>query len=49
MQVDWLKKNLLKYSNLTMRLNMVHDLSTTKEISGKPGISLLGINRTSSY
>lgn len=32
-----------------MRLNMVHDLSTTKEIPVSQGASLLGINRTSIY
>ena len=47
MQVDWLKKNLLKFSDLTMRLNMVRDLSETKEIPIRQGAALLEVNRTS--
>ena len=49
MQVDWLKKNLKKLSDLTMRVNLVRNLSTTKELPVSTGAKLLGINRTSVY
>ena len=49
MQVDWLKKNLKKLSDLTTRVNLVRSLSTTKELPVSTGAKLLGINRTSVY
>ena len=49
MQVDWLKKNLKKLSDLTTRVNLVRNLSTTKELPVSAGAKLLGINRTSVY
>ena len=49
MQVDWLKKNLKKLSDLTTRVNLVRNLSTTKELPVSTGAKLLGINRTSVY
>ena len=49
MQVDWLKKNLKKLSDLTTRVNLVQNLSTTKELPVSTGAKLLGINRTSVY
>ena len=49
MQVDWLKKNLKKLSDLTTRVNLVRNLSTTKELLVSTGAKLLGINRTSVY
>ncbi len=49
MQVDWLKKNLKKLSDLTTRVNSVRNLSTTKELPVSTGAKLLGINRTSVY
>ena len=49
MQVDWLKKNLKKLSDLTTRVNLVRNLSTTKELPVSTGAQLLGINRTSVY
>ena len=49
MQVDWLKKNLKKLSDLTTRVNLVRNLSTTKEIPVSSGAKLLDINRTSVY
>ena len=49
MQVDWLKKNLKKLSDLTTRANLVRSLSTTKELPVSTGAKLLGINRTSVY
>ena len=49
MQVDWLKKNLKKLSDLTTRVNLVRNLSTTKELSVSTSAKLLGINRTSVY
>ena len=49
MQVDWLKKNLKKVSDLTTRVNLVRNLSTTKELSVSTSSKLLGINRTSVY
>ena len=49
MQVDWLKKNLKKLSDLTTRVNLVRNLSTTKELPVSTGAKLLGINRTSIY
>ncbi len=32
MQVDWLKKNLKKFVDLTTRVSLVKNLLTTKEI-----------------
>ena len=32
MQVEWLKKNLKKFVDLTTRVNLVRNLLTTKEI-----------------
>ena len=32
MQVEWLKKNLKKFVNLTTRVSLVQNLLTTKEI-----------------
>ena len=49
MQVDWLKKNLKKLSDLTTRVNLVRNLSTTKELPVSTSAKLLGINRTSVY
>ena len=49
MQVDWLKKNLKKHLDLTTRVNLVRNLSTTKELPVSTGAKLLGINRTSVY
>ena len=49
MQVDWLKKNLKKLSDLTTRVNLVRNLSTNKELPVSTGAKLLGINRTSVY
>ena len=49
MQVDWFKKNLKKLSDLTTRVNLVRNLSTTKELPDSTGAKLLGINRTSVY
>ena len=49
MQVDWLKKNLKKLSDLTTRVNLVRSLSTTKELPVSTGAKLLDINRTSVY
>ena len=49
MQVDWLKKNLKKLSDLTTRVNLVRNLSTTKEFPVSTGAKLLGINHTSIY
>ena len=49
MQVDWLKKNLKKLSDLTTRVNLVRNLSTTKELPVSTSVKLLGINRTSMY
>ena len=49
MQVDWLKKNLKKLWDLTTRVNLVRNLSTTKELPVSTGAKLLGINRTSVY
>ena len=49
MQVDWLKKNLKKLSDLTTRVNLVRNLSTTKELPVSTGAKLPGINRTSVY
>ena len=37
MQVDWLKKNLKKLSDLTTRVNLVRNLLTTKELSVSTG------------
>ena len=49
MQVAGSKKNLKKLSDLTMRVNLVRNLSTTKELPVSTGAKLLGINRTSVY
>ena len=49
MQVDWLKKNMKKLSDLTTRVNLVRNLSTNKELPVSTGAKLLGINRTSVY
>ena len=49
MQVDWLKKNLKKLSDLTTRVNLVRNLLTTKKLPASVGASLLDINRTSIY
>lgn len=49
MQVDWLKKNLEELSDMTTRVNLVRNLSTTKELPVSTGAKLLGINRTSVY
>ena len=49
MQVDWLKKNLKKHLDLTMRVNLVRSLLKTKEFPVKTGATLLGVNRTSVY
>ena len=53
MQVDWLKKNLKKLSDLTTRVNLVRNLSTTKVLTiciriillGEPVRCLLNLNR----
>ena len=42
MQVDWLKKNLKKLSDLTTRVNLVRNLSTTKVLTICIRIILLG-------
>lgn len=47
MQVDWLKKNLKKFADLTTRVCLVQNLLTTKEIPASVGARLLAINRTS--
>ncbi len=49
MQVDWLKKNLKKFVDLTTRVNLVQTLLTTKELPVSVGAKLLDINRTSIY
>lgn len=49
MQVDWLKKNLKKFADLTTRVNLVRNLLTTKELPASVDASLLDINRTSIY
>ncbi|GAA6379793.1 IS3 family transposase [Anaerostipes hadrus] len=49
MQVDWLKKNLKKFADLTTRVNLVRNLLTTKELPAFVCASLLDINRTSIY
>ena len=49
MQVDWLKKNLKKLSDLTTRVNLVRNLSTNKELPVSTGAKPLGITRTSVY
>lgn len=48
-QVDWLKKNLKKFVDLTTRVSLVQNLLTTKEIPASIGAKLLDINRTSIY
>ena len=47
MQVDWLKKNLKKFVDLTTRVRLVQNLLTTKEIPASTSAKLLDINRTS--
>ena len=49
MQVEWLKKNLKKFVDLTTRVSLVQNLLTTKEIPASGGAKLLDINRTSIY
>ena len=49
MQVDWLKKNLKKFADLTTRVNLVQNLLTTKELPASVRVRLLEINRTSIY
>ena len=49
MQVEWLKKNLKKFVDLTTRVNLVQNLLKTKELPVKTGATLLDINRTSVY
>ena len=49
MQVDWLKKNLKKFADLTTRVNLVRSLLTSKELPVSTGAELAGINRTSIY
>ena len=49
MQVDWFKKNLKNFVDLTTRVNLVQSLLTTKEIPACVGAKLLDINRTSIY
>ncbi len=49
MQVDWLKKNLKKFADLTTRVNLAKNLLTTKEFPTSVGAKLLDINRTSMY
>ena len=49
MQVDWLKKNLKKFVDLTTRVSLVQNLLTTKEIPASAGAKLLDINRTSQF
>ena len=49
MQVDWLKKNLKKFADLTTRVNLVQNLLTTRELPVSVGAKLLDINRTSVY
>ena len=49
MQVEWLKKNLKKFADLTTRVNLVRNLLTNKEIPASVGAKLLDINRTSIY
>lgn len=49
MQVDWLKKNLKKFVDLTTRVSLVQNLLTTKELPASVGANLLDINSTSIY
>ena len=49
MQVDWLKKNLKKFADLTTRVNLVQNLLTTKELPVSVGAKMLDIKRTSIY
>ncbi len=49
MQVDWLKKNLKKFVDLTTRVSIVQNILTTKELPASVGANLLDINRTSIY
>ena len=37
LQVDWLKKNLKKFADLTTRVNLVRNLLTTKELPTSVG------------
>ena len=48
-KVDWLKKNLKKFADLTTRVNLVQNLLLTKELPISVGANLLDINRTSIY
>lgn len=49
MQVDWLKKNLKNFVDLTTRVSLVKNLLKTKEIPVSVGAKLMEINRTSIY
>lgn len=49
MHVDWLKKNLRKSLELTTQVNLVRNLSRTKELPIRNSAKLLGINRISIY
>lgn len=49
MRVDWLKKNLKKFVDLTTRVSLVQNLLTTKEIPASVGAKLLDINCASIY
>ena len=51
MQVDWLKKNLRKYLDLTTRVNLLRNLSKSKkpQITVREAAKLLKVNRTSAY
>ena len=49
MQVDWLKKSLKKFVDLTTRVSLVKPLLTAKEIPASVGAKLLDINHTSIY
>lgn len=49
MQVNWLKKNLKKYFDLTTRVNLVRNPLKTKELSVKTSAKLLDINHTGIY
>ena len=49
MQVDWRKKSLKKFVDLTTRVSLVKPLLTAKEIPASVGAKLLDINHTSIY
>ncbi|MCI6282895.1 transposase, partial [Selenomonas sp.] len=51
MQVDWLKKNLKKCSDLTTKVNLLRSLSKTEkpDIPVRQAANLLDVNRTSAY